>query len=68
MKPATIFWFRSDAGECASRIWEIARLLREYGVPLQTMWTRRPGWIEYVDAFQIGAIPFSDRAFHVRRV
>jgi len=67
VRPAMIFWFRPEAGECASRVWEIVHILREHGVPIQTMWTRRPGWVEYSDRYQIGVIPFRDRAFHVRR-
>ena len=68
VKPSTIFWFRSQAGECASRVWEMVQLLRDNGIPIQTMWTRRPGWIEYQDRFQVGAVPFTDRPFRVRRL
>lgn len=69
LTPATIFWFRPDAGECASRIWELVHLLRDYGVPVRTVRTRRPGRIVYSDRMQVGAEPHRDtRCDAVRRV
>ena len=60
LTPATIFWFRPDAGTCASRIWELVHLLREYGVAVRTVRTRRPGRIVYSDRMQVGAEPHRD--------
>jgi len=60
LTPATIFWFRPDAGECASRIWELVHLLRDYGVAMRTMRTHRPGRILYSDSMQVGAEPHRD--------
>ena len=60
LTPATIFWFRPDASTCASRIWELVHLLREYGVAVRTVRTRRPGRIVYSDRMQVGAEPHRD--------
>lgn len=65
--PATIFWFRPDAGECASRIWELVHLLRDYGVIVRTMRTRRPGRIVYSDCMQVGAEPLRDTRYSAIR-
>ena len=56
--PEMIFWFRPEARECASRIWELVHLLREHGVLVQTMRTARPGRIVYSDGMQVGAVPY----------
>lgn len=66
--PGMIFWFRPDAGECASRIWELVHVLREHGVLVQAMRTRRPGYIEYRDEAQVGAVPYADRVFRIRPI
>lgn len=66
--PGMIFWFRPDAGECASRIWELVHVLREHDVLVQTMRTRRPGYIEYSDDLQVGAVPYVNRAFRIRPI
>ena len=69
LTPATIFWFRPDAGACASRIWELVHVLREYGVAMRTMRTRSPGRIVYSDSMQVGAEPQRDtRCAAVRTV
>jgi hypothetical protein len=56
--PDMIFWFRPEARECASRVWQLVHLLREHGVTVQTMRTTRPGRIVYSDEMQVGAVPY----------
>jgi hypothetical protein len=48
-----IAWFRDDAGEPISRMWEIASLLKEQGVPVRILLSANPGKILYQDAYQI---------------
>ena len=64
--PDMIFWFRPEARECASRIWELVHLLREHGITVQTMRTRRPGRIVYSDEMQVGAVPYRGAVRTVR--
>ncbi len=43
-------------------------MLREHDVLVQTMRTRRPGYIEYSDELQVGAVPYANRAFRIRPI
>lgn len=55
-----ICWFRDDAREMIARALTLAALLREAGVPVTRLRTRRPGQILYSDAWQIVAKPAFD--------
>jgi hypothetical protein len=55
-----IFWFKSDAGDCARRIWGLVLALRQHSYHVDMFRTRRPGYVVYEDEFQVGAIPFQD--------
>jgi hypothetical protein len=52
-----ICWFVDDAREMIARAFTLAWLLRECGVPVAKVATRRPGQILYRDAWQIVAKP-----------
>lgn len=52
-----ICWFVDDAREAIARAFTLAWLLRECGVPVSKVATRRPGQILYRDAWQIVAKP-----------
>src|SRR5262245_31882699 len=55
-----IFWFKSEAEDCISRIWEMAHLLEYHGYLIEMQKCRRLGNIIYEDKFQVAAIPSKD--------
>jgi hypothetical protein len=59
-RPDGICWFVDDAGEMIARAFALAALVRECGLPVSKVATRRPGQVLYRDAYQIVAKP--DRA------
>ena len=48
-----VSWFRDDAGEPIQKMWEIAALLEEHGVPVRMLRSANPGKIVYQDRYQI---------------
>jgi hypothetical protein len=50
-----VSWFRAYAKEPLRRIWDIIALLREHGVPVRLVTTKKPGKIVYSDEYQIVA-------------
>jgi hypothetical protein len=52
-----IFWFKSSAGECIKRMWELAYLLRHHGYLVEVEKCRELGNIIYRDEFQVSAYP-----------
>ena len=48
-----VTWFRDGAGEPIARIWEIASLLKEHGVPVRMLRSANPGKILHEDSYQI---------------
>lgn len=52
-----IFWFKSDAQECISRIWEMAQVLEYHGFAVEMQKCRKLGNIVYEDKFQVAAFP-----------
>lgn len=54
-----IFWFRSDANENISRIWELVQLLRAHGHHIEVHKCRRLANVTYEDQFQVAAYPSS---------
>jgi hypothetical protein len=52
-----IFWFKSEAEDCISRIWELAYLLEYHGYLVEMQKYRKLGYIVYEDKFQVAAIP-----------
>jgi hypothetical protein len=52
-----IFWFKSSAHECVSRIWDLANWLRAYGYLVEVQKRRQLGNIIYEDKYQVAAYP-----------
>jgi hypothetical protein len=48
-----VSWFRDDAEEAIGRMWEIAYLLKEHGVPVRMLRSDSPGKVLYEDSYQI---------------
>ena len=61
-----LFWFRGDAQEIISRLWELASLLEDEGVFTTKVRTCQPGMIVYRDEHQVAAVP--QRKKHALRV
>src|SRR5215510_4252825 len=55
-----IFWFKSEAEDCISRIWEMAHLLEYHGYLVEMQKCRKLGNIIYEDKYQVAAIPSKD--------
>ncbi len=53
-------WFRDTAHEHISRMRQIARILREYGHPVEEIREVRVGYVVYEDGHQVVAEPFAD--------
>jgi hypothetical protein len=53
-----IAWFKTDAKEHISRIWEMVRILERNGIYVKKIRTDRPGYLVYEDDWQIIAEPF----------
>ena len=49
----SVSWFRDNAGEPIRRMWEIAHLLKEHGVPIRMLRSASPGKVLYEDSYQI---------------
>jgi hypothetical protein len=52
-----IFWFKSDAHENISRIWELVQLLQAHGHHIEVYKCRRLANVSYEDQFQVAAYP-----------
>jgi hypothetical protein len=59
-KAQALSWLRDDAKEHVARMHEFQSVLERYGMPVQMINTRRPGYIVYRDQHQVAAYPFSD--------
>jgi hypothetical protein len=55
--PDGICWFVAEAREMIAHAFVLASLLREVGVPVRKVATRRPGTVLYRDPWQIVAKP-----------
>ncbi len=55
--PDGICWFVAEAREMIARAFVLASLLREIGVPVRKVATRRPGTVLYRDPWQVVAKP-----------
>jgi len=52
-----IFWFRKDAVECVSRVWNLVHILREHGIYISYLSCRHLQNRIYSDDFQVAAYP-----------
>jgi hypothetical protein len=53
-----ICWFKTDATEHISRIWEMVQILERNGIFIKKIRTDRPGYVIYEDDWQLVAEPF----------
>lgn len=59
-KATAISWFKSGAKAHVSKMREFQTILERYGIRVEIITTRRPGYIVYEDKFQVAAYPFAD--------
>lgn len=48
-----VTWFKDNAEDPIKRMWEIAVLLREHGVPVRLLRSKNPGKVLYEDDYQV---------------
>lgn len=48
-----VSWFKGDAGDAISRMWDLVSTLRDHGVPTRMLRTAQPGKVLYEDQFQV---------------
>jgi hypothetical protein len=53
-----ICWFKPEAQEHIERGWQMARILRQHGIAVEMVRTRRAGYVTYEDEWQVVAMPF----------
>lgn len=53
-----ICWFKTDAAEHTSRIYEMVRVLERNGISVKKIKTDKPGYVIYEDEWQLVAEPF----------
>lgn len=58
-----ICWIKALATTHIEKLWEIARILENNGVPTRMIKTDRPGYVVYEDKFQVAAEPFKEGTF-----
>ncbi len=59
-KNKAICWFRDSAQEHIWQIWGLVAILRDHGLPVWMLKTKRAGYIVYEDEYQVVAEPFAD--------
>ncbi len=59
-RATAICWFKRDATAHLERIREVQHLLDAYGVAVEMITSRRPGYIVYEDESQVAACPFDE--------
>jgi hypothetical protein len=58
-----ISWLKASATEHVSRMRELMALLEHKGIPVEELWTDRPGYVVYEDDHQVAAMPFEKETF-----
>lgn len=53
-----ICWFKMDASEHISRIWQMVQILERHGIYVKKIKTDKPGYLVYEDEWQVVAEPF----------
>lgn len=48
-----VAWFRDDAHDAITRMWDLVALLEEHGCPVRLLRSKNPGRVLYQDDFQI---------------
>lgn len=59
-KAQALSWFRDTAAEHIKQMRNCQRLLQAYGLHVEMLRTKRPGYIVYEDDHQVVAYPFAD--------
>lgn len=60
--PISLSWFKDSSKEHIKKIYEIREVLYKYGIIVEVVTAKNPGYIIYEDDHQVSAIPFkSDR-------
>jgi len=55
-----ICWFKPAAAEHLARIREVRHILDAYGIAVEMITSRRPGYVVYEDDHQVAAFPFRE--------
>lgn len=53
--PSAVCWFRPEAHAVVTRMWDLVAILREHGISVRLVRSRKPGKIVYEDKYQIVA-------------
>jgi hypothetical protein len=53
-----VCWFKPEARDAISRVWQMADLVESIGIPVRVYLKHRPGTIVYEDDFQVAALPW----------
>ena len=48
-----VAWFKHDAGEAVTKMWDVAALLREHGIGVRMLRSTNPGRVVYEDQVQV---------------
>jgi hypothetical protein len=48
-----VTWFKDEADAPVAKMWEIATLLKEHGIPVRMLRSKRPGRVLYEDSYQV---------------
>jgi len=59
-KAQGICWFKVTANAHIRKMRELQRVLESHSLSVETIRTRRPGYILYEDEYQVAAYPFRD--------
>ncbi|MBS1527213.1 MAG: hypothetical protein JST19_16290 [Bacteroidetes bacterium] len=58
----SLSWFKDSAKSHIDKMRELEKILSSYGLIVDTVTTKNPGYIVYEDDYQISAIPFKGDA------
>lgn len=56
-----VSWFKDGAGEPIRQMWDIVAILKEHGVPVRVLRSKRPGRILYEDSYQVVVVEWSSK-------
>lgn len=51
--PDAVAWFKHDAREAVTKMWDVALLLREHGIAVRMLRSTNPGRVVYEDQVQV---------------
>ena len=54
-----VAWFKDDAGEPLSKMWDLVALLREHDIPVRMLKSKAPGKVVYEDECQVVVVEWS---------